>query len=164
MVEGGKGLAYLLLAGTALTFAKGGHSNSEAEVDSLSADLIATPGGMLVLLGLATLVVIIGCYFAVKGARRRFVDDIDLPAGKAGRGVVALGVFGYIAKGIALVVMGVLLAIAAVKADPSQSSGLDGSLRVLSELPFGQVILVFIGLGFIAYGLYCFVRARLARL
>lgn len=164
VVEAGKGLAYLLLAGTALNFARGGQSNSEAEVDSLSADLIATPGGMLALLGLATLVVVIGCYFVVKGVRRRFVDDIDLPHGKAGRVVVGLGVFGYTAKGVALVVMGGLLAIAAVKADPSQASGLDGSLRALSELPLGKVILVLIGLGFMAYGLYCFVRARLARL
>ena len=164
VVEAGKGLAYLLLAGTALTFARGGQSDSEAEVDSLSADLIATPGGMLALLALATLVVIIGCYFVVKGVRRRFVDDIALPDGKVGRAVVALGVFGYTAKGIALAVMGGLLAIAAVKADPSQASGLDGSLRALAELPLGQVILVLIGLGFIAYGVYCFVRARLARL
>jgi hypothetical protein len=60
--------------------------------------------------------------------------------------------------------MGVLLGTAAVTADPSQASGLDGSLRALADLPLGQVILVLIGLGFIAYGVYCLIRARLAKL
>jgi hypothetical protein len=37
-------------------------------------------------------------------------------------------------------------------------------VRALSELPLGKVILILIGLGFVAYGVYCFIRARLARL
>lgn len=164
VVEIGKGVAYLLLAATSLSAANGGQSNSEADMDSLSATLLANPGGVLVLLLLAVLVIVIGGYFVNKGVRRRFVDDIDLPDGTLGRTVVAIGVFGYTAKGVALVVVGVLLSIAAVKADPSQASGLDGSLRVLSHLPLGQVILVIIGFGFVAYGLYCFIRARLAKL
>ena len=164
VVEIGKGVAYLLLAATALTSALGGQSNSEADVGAMSAALIATPGGLLALLAIAALVIVVGGYFVAKGVRRRFVDDIELPKDPVGGAVVVIGVFGYAAKGVALAVMGVLLGIAAVKADPSQASGLDGSLRVLSRLPLGQVILVLIGLGFIAYGLYCFVRARLAKL
>jgi hypothetical protein len=119
---------------------------------------------VFVLLLIALLVVGIGIYFVAKGARRKFVDDIDRPSGKAGDAVVWLGVFGYIAKGVALGFMGVLLAIAAVQSDPSQAAGLDGSLRTLADLPLGKVILALIGLGFIAYGLYCFVRARFAKL
>lgn len=164
VVECGKGVAYLVLAGTAVVFALGGRSNSEASVDSMSAMLIATPGGLFVLLLIALVVVVIGGYFVMKGARRRFLDDIVLPAGKARTPVIALGVFGYVAKGVALGFMGVLLGIAAVTADPSQSAGLDGSLHALADLPLGQGILIVIGLGLMAYGLYCFVRARLARL
>jgi hypothetical protein len=164
VVEIGKGLAYLVLAAAALTSARGGQSNSEADVGALSSALIATPGGVFALLVIAALVIVVGAYFVNKGVRRTFLDDIDLPMGKVGRTVVAVGIFGYVAKGVALGVVGVLLGIAAVKADPAQASGLDGSLRMLSQLPLGQVILVLIGLGFIAYGLYCFVRARLAKL
>ena len=164
VVEGGKGVAYLVLAATALTSAMGGQADSERDVGAMSAALIAAPGGMLVLLAIAALVIVVGGYFIAKGLRRKFIDDIRLPKDPLGKVVVAIGVFGYVAKGVALAVMGVLLGIAAVKADPSQASGLDGSLRVLSQLPLGQVILVLIGLGFIAYGVYCFVRARLAKL
>jgi hypothetical protein len=164
VVEIGKGVAYLVLAAAALTSARGGQTNSEADVGAFTAMLIATPGGVFVLLLVAALVVVVGVYFVHKGVRRGFVDDIDLPKSKVGRTVVAVGIFGYVAKGVALAVVGVLLGVAAVKADSAQASGLDGSLRVLSHLPLGQVILVLIGLGFIAYGLYCFVRARLANL
>ncbi len=164
VVEVGKGAAYLLLASTALTFALGGRSDSEADVDAMSASLIAAPGGVVVVLLLAALVMVIGGYFVVKGVRRRFVDDIDLPDGTPGTAVVAIGVLGYVSKGLALAFTGALLAIAAIRADPSQASGLDGSLHALADLPLGQVILVVIGLGFLAYGLYCLVRARLAHL
>ena len=87
-----------------------------------------------------------------------------MPAGARGRTVVGLGVFGYIAKGIALAFTGALFTIAALRADPEQAVGLDGGLRELSELPLGKVILAVIGVGFVAYGVYCLIRARLARL
>ena len=117
---------------------------------------------VLLLIGLVVLIV--GVYFVVKGLGRGFVDDIDLPEGKAGVAIVGLGILGYGAEGLALGFTGMLLGIAAVKSAPNEAAGLDGSLRALSELPLGQVILVLIGLGFIACGLYCVVRARLARL
>jgi hypothetical protein len=164
LVECGKGAAYLLLAATAVTFALGGEADSEAAVDSMSRTLIAAPGGLFILLFIALGILVIGGYFVIKGARRRFVDDIDLPSGAAGTVVVVIGVFGYIAKGVALAFTGVLLGVAAVKADPSEASGLDGSLHALAQLPFGPAILTAIGAGFLAYGLYCFVRAVVAKI
>jgi Domain of Unknown Function (DUF1206) len=160
----GKGIAYLAVGGTAVNFASGGSSDGEGQVDSLSAALIAAPGGVIVLWALALVVVGIGGYFVFKGATRRFLDDITLPVGNAGRAVVVLGIAGYVAKGVALAFTGVLISIAAATADPRQAAGLDGSLKALAELPLGQVILVLIGVGFVAYGIYCFVRARIARL
>jgi len=61
-------------------------------------------------------------------------------------------------------VVGILVIVAGFTLDPSQSTGLDGALRSLAELPFGVAILVLVGLGLIAYGVYCFFRARFARL
>lgn len=75
-----------------------------------------------------------------------------------------LGVVGYIAKGIALCVVGVLLVIGALTVNPAQSTGLDGALKSLTALPFGAPILSAVGVGLIAYGLYSFARARLAHL
>jgi hypothetical protein len=164
VVEVGKGLAYLFLAGTAFTFARGGSTSSGGAARSLSSTLLAAPGGVFVLVLIAALVAAIGVSFLVEGVRKRFTRDIAVPSGTRGRVVVGLGQFGYIAKGIALVVVGVLLAVAAFTVDPSVATGLDGALKSLAALPFGQLILTAIGIGFIAYGAYSLVRARIARL
>ena len=165
IVEFGKGLAYVLLSVTAFTFALGGSTSSDSVTRSMSSALLAAPGGVLLLLLAAGVVMAVGIYFMVKGARRRFTRDIAVPVAPAARkAVIALGVIGYVAKGIALLIVGILLAIAAFKVDPSKASGLDGAIRSLVVVPFGQLILIVIGLGFVAYGVYSLLRARLARL
>lgn len=159
-----KAAAYAALAVPAVTIGLGGRVESDDDVRELSAFLVQTPIGIVVL-GLAGLAVIgIGAYFLVKGGRRTFLDDIRAPQGSVGKAVTVLGTVGYIAKGVALGAVGVLLITTAVTVDPAEASGLDGALRSVAQLPFGAALLVLIGLGLIAYGLYCGVRARRARL
>ena len=162
--EGGKGVAYLAVASTALTFARGSSSDSSDQTQTLSARLLGAPGGVVLLVVVALAVVAVGVYFVVKGVTQRFREDLVLPSGTGGRGTVALGVVGYVAKGVAVAVVGVLFGIAAVTADPSEATGLDGALKALAELPSGAVVLGAVAVGLMAYGLYCFVRARRARL
>ncbi|MBX9719434.1 MAG: DUF1206 domain-containing protein [Microbacteriaceae bacterium] len=159
-----KAVAYGALAVPAVTIGLGGRVESDDDVREISAFLVQTPIG-IVMLGIAGLVVIgIGVYFVVKGVRRTFLDDIRTPSGSIGAAVTVLGTVGYIAKGIALAAVGVLLIITAITVDPAEAAGLDGALRSVAALPFGAALLVLIGLGLIAYGLYCGVRARRARL
>lgn len=162
--EGGKGVAYLAIGATAFTYARGGSSDSSDQSQSMTAQLLATPGGVVLLVVLALAVIAIGGYFIVKGAKKKFLEDISLPPEPAGRATRMLGTLGYCAKGVAIVVVGVLFAVAAFTADSSGATGLDGALGALAALPFGVVILSVIALGLIAYGVYCFVRARYARL
>jgi hypothetical protein len=162
--ELGKAIAYLALAGTALTFALGGSSSSSSSTTSLSADLLAAPGGVFLVVAIGVAVLAIGAYFVVKGATRRFTRDIVVPSGSAGTTTVAIGIAGYVAKGVALAVVGVLFIVAAVTTDASQATGLDGALKALTELPSGSVVLWVVGAGLIAYGAYCGVRAIRARL
>ena len=119
-------------------------------------------GGNKVLVGL--IAVGVGVYMIVKGARRGFRKDLAMPSGTAGTMVSALAVVGYIAKGIAVVAVGVLFVVAAVTLDPGRASGLDGGLRALASIPFGRILLVLIAVGLVAFGVYTFVRARYARL
>lgn len=162
--EGGKGIAYLAVGFTAFGYATGGGSDSSAQTQSLSGQLLATPGGVVLLVVLALAVIGIGAYFVVKGARSTFLEDISRPGGAAGRVTELLGTVGYIAKGIAIGVVGILFLVAAFTADPDEATGLDGALKALAGLPFGAVVLTVVALGLIAYGVYCFVRARYARL
>ena len=164
VVEVSKAAVYLLLAGTAAIFALGGATDSATNTRDASAALMKAPGGVAVLLIGGLVVLGIGVYFVRKGALRKFTADLTVPGGTAGRAIVALGIAGYIAKGVALAVMAVLIVVAALTLDPSKSTGLDGALKGLAALPSGGVILVVVGVGLIAYGLYCFARAWRARL
>jgi hypothetical protein len=164
LVAVGKAVAYIALGVTALSFAMGGSSSSSDSTQQASATILTLPGGQL-LLGLVGVIAAgIGGYFIVKGVTHKFEEDLTMPSGRAGRAVRVMGTVGYVAKGIAVAVVGILFVVAAVKVDPESSTGLDGALKSLAELPFGVVILVAVGLGLIAYGIYTFVRARYARL
>ena len=162
--EIGKGVAYLFVAGTALTVALTGSADSSGSTASASASVLELPGGpvLLMIAGLAVLAV--GAFFVYNGIARKFTEDLAVPAGTLGTVTVGLGVAGYIAKGVAVGVVGILVIVAGFTVDPSESTGLDGALHSLAELPFGSVILVLVGAGLIAYGVYCLFRARFARL
>ncbi|WAB83452.1 DUF1206 domain-containing protein [Microcella daejeonensis] len=159
-----KGLVYLALCVPVVTVLLGVSSESDEDVQEVSTFLLQTPGGIIVLIAGAVALLGIGGYFVVKGARRRFLDDIRLPRSPLDRAVTALGIAGYTAKGVALAAVGGLLATAAISTDASEAGGIDDALRAIAGLPFGQVLLAIVGGGLIAYGIYCFARARLATL
>ena len=59
--------------------------------------------------------------------------------------------------------VGVLFVAAALKQHVGKTTGLDGALKSLRDLPAGPVILILIALGLACYGVYSFARARYAR-
>ncbi|MBF0673081.1 MAG: DUF1206 domain-containing protein [Salinibacterium sp.] len=162
--EGGKAIAYLAIGSSAASVAMGGGGDSSGDTQSITATLLSAPGGvfLVVLLGLGGLAV--GVYFVVKGAKKKFLQDISAPDGKTGKTLTMLGRIGYIAKGVAISVVGILFGVAAVTSDPGEATGLDGALKALVELPLGPAILTVVALGLMAYGVYCFARAKYARL
>jgi hypothetical protein len=162
--EGGKALAYLAIGFSAFSIARGGSSDSAGQTQSFTAQLLAAPGGVFLVAVVGLGVITVGVYFIVKGYKKKFLEDVNLPAGKTGRTVTTLGRVGYIAKGVAIVVVGILFCVAAFTSDASEATGLDGALKALVELPLGVVILTVVALGLIAYGVYCFARAKYARL
>ena len=162
--EAGKAVVYFALAGVGIAIALGGSSNSAASTSSTSAKILSSPGGVLLLILIGLLIFALGVGYVVRGARKSFARDIQTPPGPAGDATITLGVIGYVAKGIALGIVGVLFVVAAVTHDSSKANGLDGALLTLRGLPFGPVILFVVALGLIAYGVYYCVRAFVVRL
>lgn len=160
-----KALVYLALAWTTYGFAAGSGSSSSEQSTDATRRLMEVPGGR-VLVGVVGLVVVgVGGYHVVKGARKTFVEDLQGgTGGQLGSAVVRLGVVGYVGKGVALAVVGLLFGAAAWQADPSEATGLDGALDTLRQQPFGAVLLVVVAAGLVAYGLYSFARARYGRI
>jgi len=158
-----KAVLYGALAGTAVRVATG--SSGGGSEEGLTADLMHAPAGRWLVAVVGAVIVGVGVFHVVKGWRKSFRDDLRATGGGAvGQMVVRLGQVGYVAKGVALGVLGGLFVAAAVTADPEKAGGLDDALRTIREQPFGVMLLVATGLGIAAYGVYSFARARYARL
>ena len=162
--EFAKAATYAIIGVLALIFALGGRPSAAETGYDVSASLIAVPGGswLLIAVGLTTLA--IGISFFVGGVLRRYRRLLRMPSGAARRTVDIVGVAGYVGKGIALGVVGVLVVVGAAMADPRAASGLDGALTELVTKPYGEILVWAAGAGFILYGAFCLLRARYARL
>jgi Domain of Unknown Function (DUF1206) len=157
---GGKLVVYIALAWTSFTFASGGRTSSNEQTKEFTVTLMEAPAGR-VLVGLVGVAIIgIAAYHVYKGWRERFLEDLQE---HPGRWVVIAAKVGYIGKGIALAAVGILFITAAIQHRAGKSTGLDGALRSMRDLPAGTVILLGIALGLAAYGVYSFARARYAR-
>jgi len=158
-------IAYGSVGLTFAGFALGQRSDSGENTRDFSASLMDNPAGPWVLVALGLTIIGIGIYFVVKGLRRGFKEELfHFEGTRRGRLIDSLGVIGHAAKGIALVLTGLLFIIAAAKHRPEESTGLDGSLKALQDHPFGPTLLVAIGAGFIAYGIFALIRARFGRM
>lgn len=157
----GLAVVYTGVAVTAVEFALGNPKSSAAQDAGLSAGLMRFTQGKALLVVIGVVIVVIGCYFAFKGASRKFCNDLTVSPGRA---ITVLGVCGYVAEGLVLAGAGALVIVAAVRADPSKATGLDGAVKTLGQLPYGAVLIMCAALGFAAYGCYSLVLSRYARM
>jgi len=151
---------HLFVAWTSFSTVKGRPHSSKEQSTDLTATLLQQPGGRLLVSVLGLAVIAIGAYHVVKGWTRRFLRDLSEHPGTL---ATRAGVLGYIAKGIALAVVGMLFVTAAVQNSSGRATGLDGALRSLRQQPVGPWLLTAIALGVASYGVYSLVRARHAR-
>ncbi|MBD8077494.1 DUF1206 domain-containing protein [Cellulosimicrobium arenosum] len=160
----GKAVLYVALAFLSLQFAMGSGSSSGKE-ESFTASIMSNPAGQVLVGAVGVGIVVSGIYHVVKGWRKKFLEDLRGNArGQLGSAVVVLGRVGYIAKGVALGVLGGLFVTAALQSDPEKAGGLDDAFGTIASQPFGPFLLGAVGVGFAAYGLYSFARARYARM
>jgi hypothetical protein len=129
---------------------------------STTAKLMDEPFGqwLVGLIGLGILVY--GANLVRRGFSEKFKEHLDFEgkSGESGKWYVRFGKFGYVAKGVAIAIVGGLFMYAAVEHDPKKSGGLDDALRTVLEQPFGPFLLGVIAIGIGCYGLFCFARAR----
>ena len=155
-----KGVAYLFFAWSTFKVGQGASSSAEKQTEDFTAGLMGSPGGRL-LVGVVGLVVLgIAGYHVYKGWTKKFLEDLREHPGDW---AVTAGRIGYIAKGIALVIVGFFFLVAAWQANPDKAQGLDGALKTVKDQPFGPFLLTLVAAGIAAYGVYSFARSRYAR-
>lgn len=157
----GKAVIYGAIGLSALRTATGS-GGGKGGTDSTTATLMQLPGGQLIVGAVALAIIGYGALLVHRGWTEKFREHLDAQgqSGKDGSAYVKLGKAGYIAKGIAIAIVGGLFGYAAITHDPKKSGGLDQALQTVLEQPFGQVLLIAIAIGIAAYGVFCFARAR----
>ncbi|MCR8671983.1 DUF1206 domain-containing protein, partial [Agrococcus sp. HG114] len=158
----GRGVGHATVGGVALVFALGGRIDGEEAAESVTSSVLASPAGPWLIAAAGLVIVGVGVAFVLRGLRRRFFEDVAPPR-RFRRLVEALGMPGFVAKGVAIMIVGALFVVASVLDDPRQSGGLDGALHSLTTVPGGVAALVAIAAGLIVYGLYCVARGVWAR-
>lgn len=153
----GKAVVYLGIGISAVSTASGrGKSGNNGE-KSLTAKLLGVPFGRVLVIVIGIAVVVVGARLAYRGIKKKFTEELK---GTADHVVLRLGQIGYIAKGVAFAIVGVLFVVAAVTFDPNKAGGLDTALRTLRNQPFGAILLTLMALGIAAFGAYCFAWSR----
>lgn len=160
----GKAVVYGVIAYSSASFALGAGKSSSGSTQGAAAKALATPGGVFLLLAAAAVAIAIGIGLVVIGLRRSYRKQLVTPPKSVERVVTVTAVSAYVAKGVAVTIVGVLIAVAAFRSDPKQVTGLDGAFDALRGMPGGGIVLVVVGIGFLAFGVYSFFRARYARL
>ena len=162
--EWGQAIVFLALGLIAASVALGARPDADETAQDISRGVLVVPGGVFVLAAVGLGVAIGGIAFVVMGVMRSFEKKMSIPSSPLGTGVKTLGIVGFIAKGLALLILGVLLLVAAVKVDPNAAGGLDAAVSALLALPYGPWLAGAIGIGLMLYGVFCIFRARYARL
>ena len=137
----------------------GGNGQQQA-----TAGVMGLPGGQWIvgLVGLG--IIIAGGSKIYSGWKKKFEEDMDMPSDqKARMAVERSGQVGFIAKGISIGTIGILVVIAAIQFDPAKAAGLDAALRSLAQTPLGPWLLVVVALGLAAYGVFCWFDAKYHR-
>ena len=149
----------VLAARTAIGAGGGGNGQEKA-----TAGVLGLPGGQWIV-GIAGLgIIVAGGSKIYAGWKKSFEDDMDMPSDpKARKTVERTGQIGFIAKGVSIGVIGVLVVIAAIQFDPAKAAGLDAALRSLAQTPLGPWLLVVVALGLAAYGVFCAFDAKYHR-
>lgn len=158
---GGRVVAYGYLAVASAGLALGGGSARGGSPETTTARVMALPAGPWYVAAVGAGAVGIGVGLGVFGWRQGFVEQLDQQARSRDRRVpiVVVGIVGYVAKGVAFVVIGVLLGWAAWAHDPRKSGGLDQALHELLGGPLGTTAVIVVGGGIGCFGLYLLARA-----
>ncbi len=150
------GIAYATVAWSAVAFAIGTGQTSRESTVQITRTLLAMPAGpvLVVLTGLA--VAAVGFFSIWSGLSRDFLVDL---ARHPGRTLTWVGVIGFVSRGMAFSLVGLLFLLAAWTNRSGESTGIDGAMHWLQNQPAGQYALAVISLGLIFFGVYLLLRA-----
>ncbi len=136
------------------------------KVTDISSNLMAHSFGRVLVGAVGVIVIAVGLYRMSKGFKMDVEDELDMSGASPGwrKWIERLGAIGEIGRGIGFSLVGFFLVRAAVRYDANEATGLDGALRRMVLESWGLLIVVIVGIGFAAYGVFCLATFHRRRL
>ncbi len=154
----GSGASYAALAAAAFTglSSSSGESGTEQE---LTAKVLGMPGGPWIVVGLGVAIAIAGVNQWIKIGRGTYREKFDLDGAAAAQRpwIERIAKLGLAARGVVFLIIAFFLAKAGLQSDAGEVKGLGGALDTLAAQPYGPWLLGITAIGFVCYGIYCWV-------
>ena len=131
---------------------------NDGSVEQWTAWLLRIPFGSWLLALIGLVVAAAGLMFAWKGWRGEVAEHLSLD-GRARRWVVPIARFGYAARGLAFVLIGGFVILAALRGQMSSPQGPVGALESLQTHPYGWILLGVTASGLLAFGIFGLLQA-----
>ena len=163
LADVGRAALYVSLTVVTVAILASGSSGSSSSQKSQTwtAQVLGWPGGQLIVGAIGAAIAIAGVVMIVKVCmgKRHDQASMDETAPREPGFIEQLGAFGYAARGVVNIIIGIFVLVAAVDFDPTETVGIDGALKRTLDEPYGEVLVFVIALGLAAYGVYSLARA-----
>jgi hypothetical protein len=161
-------IIYITFALTAISLARtpAANANGNQKVTDMTGRLMEHTAGRWIIGLVGVIAIGAGLYRIMKGLKVDVTDDIDMSgmSPERARWTRRLGAIGEVGRGVAIGTIGFFLLRAAITFDPAEATGLDGALRRFALNSWGVLLVAVVGIGFVAYGVFClgtFTRRKL---
>ncbi|WP_051900155.1 DUF1206 domain-containing protein [Streptomyces aureus] len=164
LASAGRCVFYGFVAYSVLAFAAGarGSGSGDRQSRDVTAKALGMPGGQWIVGVAGAGLVVAGGWIAVRVVMRKYHKHLKLAemSRRVRRAVDTTGVGGGAARGVVFAAAGVFAIRAAVKYQPDQAKGMDGTLRSFASAPMGPWLLACVAAGLVLFGLFSFAMAR----
>jgi hypothetical protein len=158
--------ASLAAAAFRLVLGRGGEGkHGDQSMQSWTAKLLSEPFGQALVAVVGLVIAGIGVWQIHKAWTEKFRRKLSLQGLNASqeRWTMRVCKGGIAARGTVFVMMGLFFLLAALRSNPSEARGLDGTLATLASQPHGDVLLTLAAAGLVAYAVYVAVVSRYRR-
>ncbi|MGY1948942.1 DUF1206 domain-containing protein [Nocardia asiatica] len=161
------GLVYAVAFFVILRFVVDGRTPppDDAVARDVTARILGWDGGQVVVLLIGLAILALGVLITLRGLRLAFVEDLRMGwMTQASReSVIWLGRFGYLARGVIVVGIGLATVVAAANYEPATARGVDAVLHDFADSALGPWLLIVVSLGLMAFGILSFLQAKYRR-
>jgi Domain of Unknown Function (DUF1206) len=162
----GSGLAYAAFCVLAISELRGPTKGSSAQTKETTARVLQWPAGRELVAAAGLLFIGIACYQAYLGLSKKFLtySKTGEMSARTRDAFTMIGIVGLVARAIAFLLIGILVAKAAWDYNAREAVGIDGALARLTQHAYGTTALIVVACGLIVFGVYSIADSRFRKI